>query len=103
MSVAAGAQVSEVTLVGVVKDPSGAVVVGAHVSLTNTDTRIVRYSDSNEAGVYDFTSISPGNYELAVERSGFRRKTISSIDLRVGESTRRDVALDWSFALLGVG
>jgi Carboxypeptidase regulatory-like domain/TonB-dependent Receptor Plug Domain len=82
------------TLRGVVKDPTGAVVRGATVTLTNKqrgDNRQVKTSDD---GTYVFTSIDPGAYSLKVEAQGF--KTYEQPDLTIAptETHSQDVALE---------
>ena len=66
---AAFGQSSQVT--GVVTDPSGAVVVGASVSLTEEGTHTVLTSITNEQGAYRFSALTEGQYTLAVEAKGF--------------------------------
>jgi hypothetical protein len=88
------AQVGSVELVGSVRDPSGASVIGAKVVLTSTETGYTRTGVSNEVGVFTLTSLGAGNYTLDVEASGFRRKKIDDIVLNVGQRTRLDVNLE---------
>src|ERR1700692_1619652 len=63
---ALGQQFGEVT--GTTMDASGAVVVGALVSVTNTATRQVRSVTSNESGVYTVPYLVPGTYSLRIEK-----------------------------------
>lgn len=57
---------------GVVTDPSQAVVAGAQVTLTNTDTGLVTTVTSDAVGRYVFPSVLPGSYRLAVHSAGFK-------------------------------
>ncbi|HJZ78897.1 MAG TPA: carboxypeptidase-like regulatory domain-containing protein, partial [Pyrinomonadaceae bacterium] len=57
---------------GVVADPSGAIVPGVTVTLTNPATNAVRTALTNEAGLYVLRAIPPGVYNLRAELSGFR-------------------------------
>lgn len=66
---------------GTVFDASEALVPGADVSIRNTGTGAVRKSASNESGYYFFTDLLPGDYEITVERTGFRRFVQSAIVL----------------------
>jgi hypothetical protein len=68
----ARAQTSRGTVTGVVLDPSGAVITGAHVTLTGVQTGIRFTTDSNSAGVYRFDAVDLGVYELNVKHPGFR-------------------------------
>ena len=56
---------------GTVKDPSGAAIPGAAVTLTNTGTGIKANTTSDAKGVYRFVSLAPGNYVVSATRSGF--------------------------------
>ena len=56
------------TLNGVVRDPSGAVLPQATVTLHNTDTGTDRESLTNDSGLYVFVSVPPGEYVLKVTK-----------------------------------
>src|SRR5579859_6288001 len=51
---------------GQVADPSGAGVPSSVVTLTNTATNAIRTAETNETGLYTFTSVPPGSYSLKV-------------------------------------
>ena len=70
MSVSARAQFSS-GLQGAVEDPSGAVIPGAAVVLTNTATGVSAKTVTGPAGEYRFVSIAPGAYEVTASASGF--------------------------------
>lgn len=84
----ASAQVSSTATVrGTVKDPTGAVLPGATVTLTNTATKSALTATTDARGGYVFSSVYPGPYDLKVEISGFktyeqRQLTISAADTR---------------------
>ena len=59
-------------LVGVVRDPSGAVVPFARVTLTGLDTHDQEASQSGPDGIYTFDSLPPGRYQLEVRAPGFK-------------------------------
>jgi hypothetical protein len=56
---------------GVVTDPTGALVPGATVTLTNTDTNAVRTTKANNDALYDFTNVQPGSYSVTATSAGF--------------------------------
>ena len=56
------AQQASAGINGTVNDPSGAVIEGAEVSLTNTATGIARTATSNSTGNYVFVDVLPGDY-----------------------------------------
>ncbi|MEK7833189.1 MAG: carboxypeptidase-like regulatory domain-containing protein, partial [Acidobacteriota bacterium] len=86
------AQGIRATVTGRVTDPSGAVVVGAKVTIINTGTNETRTVQTNEAGEYTVPQIQPGDYSLSVERQGFK-KTVQRFTLETGQDARADVAL----------
>src|SRR5271157_5783089 len=57
-------------IVGVVTDPSGAILVGAKVALTN-DAGVGRESTTGSDGRYSFPLLDPGRYQIEVNQSGF--------------------------------
>src|SRR5579859_3674679 len=57
---------------GAVTDPSGGAIVGASVTLVNTDSKIERKSSTNEDGSYQFTFLPPGTYKLSITATGFQ-------------------------------
>src|SRR5215470_14835630 len=74
----ASAQVStSATLRGVIKDPTGAVVPSAKVTLISDRTKSERSVKSSGEGVYAFTLIEPGIYTITVEASGFKKHSLN--------------------------
>lgn len=58
-------------IAGVVTDPNGAVVAGASVKATNTETNLSRETTTTDEGVYSFQQLPPGRYKIEVAASGF--------------------------------
>lgn len=79
--------------VGTVKDPSGAIVVGASVKLVNTGTATTRTALSNAEGQYTFQNVEPGTYQIEVLFAGFRQSQMTSLTLQARETQRVDVTL----------
>jgi hypothetical protein len=75
---------------GSVVDSSGAVVVGARVSLRNVNTGVQTDSETNPGGQYLFDFVSPGTYTLSVAMDGFRGFVQENILVQ----TRSDVTVD---------
>jgi hypothetical protein len=88
------AQSGTSSISGRVTDPQGQLVPGASVTLTNTATATPRTTVSNESGLYQFVSLPPGIYDLAVELSGFRTAKFQKVELRVDTPVRQDVKLE---------
>src|SRR2546421_5530927 len=82
------------SVVGSVKDPSGSVVVGAKLTLTNvaTNAKIEAVSDHN--GGFQFLQLAPAVDSLRVESQGFKKLTEQSILVQVDQITHMDVALE---------
>src|SRR5260370_35986906 len=82
------------SLRGTVTDPSGGVVAGAKITLTNTATNIVRRSATDGEGGYLFALVQPGTYKLTVFHPGFATFTQAGICLDGNQNGRLDVKLD---------
>jgi carboxypeptidase family protein len=57
---------------GVVTDPSGAVLSGVRVRITNVDTGIVKELTSDSSGGFLFVDLQPGKYDLAASQASFK-------------------------------
>src|SRR5687768_12537112 len=66
------AQVLYGSIVGNVRDPSGAAVPGALVTITSKETNQVRTTTTNEEGGYNLANVQSGTYEVKVTKEGFR-------------------------------
>jgi hypothetical protein len=88
----ANSQAPTGTIVGVVKDPSGAAVVGARVKAANLATALARRAVTSEQGDYSFPALLAGEYEVSVEAPGFQRM-VRLASVEAGASTRSDFAL----------
>ena len=87
LAVAGHAQtLGEIT--GLVTDPSGAVIPGARVTITNDNTNAARSTTTNEAGVYSVPSLSPGMYSARAEADGFQSVVRSGVGLQVQQIAR---------------
>ncbi len=73
LALAAFAQSDNSSISGIVKDPSGAVVTGANVTVRNEGTGFERKTTTNESGFYTVTNIQPGFYVVVVETTGFKK------------------------------
>src|SRR5688572_20174981 len=76
---------------GAIRDTSGASIPGVQVTLTNVDTNATRSAISNEAGLYAFPALPPGNYSVKAEKTGFKTVTRPSIPIEVQQSARVDL------------
>ena len=84
------AQVLYGSIVGTVTDASGAVVVGADVTVTAIATQEARSGKTNEAGIYSFSNVPSGAYSVVITKSGFQEYQVRSVDVRFNAVTRVD-------------
>ena len=82
------------SLRGAITDAGGAVVPGAAVSITNTQTKSMRSTLSDSAGAYQFLQTAPGMYEVKIEKPGFNSVIKSGITLQVNTPATLDVMLE---------
>ncbi|NWG12853.1 MAG: TonB-dependent receptor [Acidobacteria bacterium] len=86
-------QVYSGSLTGVVTDPSGAVIPGAKVTLTDVGRNIEFPAVTDSVGRYVIRALPPSTYRLRVEVSGFNTYVQDNIVLAVNQSTSIDVRL----------
>ena len=87
-------QAANATLTGVVTDPAGARIPGSTVTVTNKATGIKRETTTNDDGVYVLSNLTPGEYDVRIEASGFSTKTSSEpLALKVGQTVTLDAEL----------
>jgi hypothetical protein len=90
--VAAQGTASRVT--GTVVDPSGAVVPGATVILTNEGTQVAFTTQTTSTGTYVFDSVQVGTYAVSVEKAGFKKFISTSNPVNVNQPATVDVTLE---------
>jgi len=79
---------------GTVKDPSGAVIVGADVTATNLETDVARSTVTDGNGSYHVDGLSAGSYQLRIEHAGFKVKKLTDISLMVDQAAVLDATLE---------
>ena len=87
------AQLPTGTILGVVKDPSGAVVPGAMVTATNADTGATRTVTTEADGSYRFSALPVGNYDISVSHAGFNTQTQKGLVLAVAQEAVINITL----------
>lgn len=87
LSLAASAQQTTGNVRGVVKDPSGAVVAGAKVTLRDPQTNTALNTLSNGAGEYEFKTVPVGDYQITFEANGFKSLTLSGVRVQLNQTT----------------
>jgi len=86
-------QEATATLGGIVKDPSGAAVAGASITLSNTQTGVSRVTRTGTDGAYLFTLVPIGNYSVSADAQGFRKFVQNGITLDINQNAKRDIDL----------
>jgi hypothetical protein len=82
------------TVDGIVHDPTGAVIAKAKIQLKNTGSGATRDTISNGSGIFSFSGVDTGDYEVSVEAPGFRAARIAGIHLNPGDQrTLREIKL----------
>jgi hypothetical protein len=79
---------------GVVTDPTGAVIAGAKLTLTNPATGEKQERVSNGDGVYNFNALAAANFSLQVEKQGFQKKQLDNVVLIPEQPNAINVQLD---------
>jgi hypothetical protein len=87
------AQIDTGSIVGVVKDPSGAAIVNATVTLRNEATGVSRVAASNQDGGYQFPALIPGVYSVQVSAAGFESAVSKNIQIDVQSRPAIDFTL----------
>src|SRR5215472_5951050 len=92
-SFAFGQATASSSLQGAISDPSGAAVVGAEVTITNTATGVTRVVKSGADGSYRVDPIPVGIYKIKVATAGFTTETAERVETLVGASTTQNFQL----------
>jgi len=81
-------------ITGIVTDPSGGVLVGASITVTNTQTGASGTQQANSSGVYVFPNLQPGIYTVRVEMDGFNSALQNRVELQTQQTIRLDFRLE---------
>lgn len=87
------AQENRGQILGRVVDPSGAVVVGAHVLAVNTATNVETAATTSETGDYVLPLLNSGTYNVSVEMTGFRKSVQNGVLIRVADKIALNISL----------
>src|ERR1700674_1231763 len=86
-------QTSSTSLQGTVTDPSGSVIDGATVVLSNSESKLERTMETGTQGEYRFIALPPGTYTLTVTAKGFSRYQQTDLQLLVNTPATANVHL----------
>jgi hypothetical protein len=82
------------TISGTITDPSGAVVAGATITVTNPATGAERSVTSNEQGAFDVPALQPGKYTITVDAKGFKKAVSRDIIVTVTQTASVTIPLE---------
>lgn len=68
-------------LSGTVLDPNGSAVANAKVTVTNVETKETQTTNTNDAGRFEFASLTPGDYSIAIEALGFQNLAATNLTI----------------------
>src|SRR5712692_4114861 len=98
MAGAAYGQLTRGFISGTVQDPSGALVTGVKITISNVETNLKRDAETNSVGVYRFVAVEPGFYDLEFTKAGFETTKVTRIEV----STTREVVVNETLGVAGV-
>ncbi len=87
------AQFETASVLGTVKDPSGAVVAGVTITLTNTETGISATQTTDARGNYEFFTVRIGTYLVTAEKTGFSMAMADNVKVGIGARQRVDLTM----------
>jgi len=90
----AGASHATTSLEGIVKDPSGAMVSNAQVTVRNEETGVSQVTTTDPRGHYRFNDLQAGNSALFVNAPGFQRFNLTNVYLGIGRTNEIDATLN---------
>jgi hypothetical protein len=79
---------------GTVSDPQGAVVSGATVTINGVGTGFSRSAKTDDAGHYKFVQLQPGQYQINVAATNFKKTVVANIKVEVGSNVPLDVRVE---------
>src|SRR5262249_49958981 len=82
------------TILGTVRDTTGAVVPGASITVTNVGTNVSRTAVTNETGDFVIPELAVGSYTLTASLAGFKKEVLAGLDLNVDQRLRADVRME---------
>jgi hypothetical protein len=88
------AQPASGSLMGTIRDGSGAAIPGVKLLIANADANTARQIVSDAAGDYLITGLAPGPYEVVATRTGLSSPQVFTLTLNAGEQLRTDLKLD---------
>ena len=93
-SIPAVGQVLTASVDGTVRDPTGALIPGVEITLTNTETNAARETVTNDSGLFVFPQVRRGLYRIATEMPGFSSALVEGVQVAVDTPATVDIVLE---------
>ena len=90
----ARAQSGEGSISGTIKDATGSVILGSHITLRNSDTQVERTTQTDAGGFYVFPSVPVGRYEIEIAAAGFKPYKCTGLTINVDTKLQEDISLE---------
>jgi hypothetical protein len=81
------------SILGTVRDSSGALIRSARITAKNTDTGVESSTLSNNDGNYTFPTVPPGSYDVSAQLTGFTTSIAKNVPVEVQKTSRMDFTL----------
>jgi hypothetical protein len=96
------AQIISGDLVGTVLDKTGAVVPGARVEATKTDTGVKYETKANDTGEYRFNNLPVGTYSVSASTANFATTTINGFKIELNKTSTLPITLEVKGAVTSI-
>jgi Carboxypeptidase regulatory-like domain len=87
------AQTATGRIIGTLTDPTGAVIPGATITVTNVETQVTTQTITNEQGYYQVLLLPIGTYTVSGELPGFQKAVTKPEKLEINQSLRVDIKM----------
>ena len=82
------------SITGTVVDPSGAVIAGASVTISSPENGLSKIAATNSEGVFSFSEVPPGRYQVEIRSPGFRPLLESGLTVEAGQALSLDLKME---------
>src|SRR5437899_8283751 len=87
-------QTESATVSGLVTDRTAGAVSGAEVRLQSLERGTVATTTTNDAGIYVFPSVHPGQYQISIQKQGFKQVDLLGLIVNVQDHIEQNFRLE---------